>query len=211
MKSGTLLRQVINRLNEGINFNRTEDRHLFGDSYEQILRDLQSAGNAGEYNWTRNPVGWSDRSGVSTKFLLLPPQVPMRRPREGRPSKCPQSLLTRPELNAPLAGHGNGNRTRIPRLPARQAGVGRSAAGSVWITGGITAWTLTIRNPETTVCLQAVDYFLWALKRLDEPRCTRPFHGMANTASSPWMFENRHVARITTAPFAPGRGARSVV
>ena len=49
MKSGTLLRQVINKLNEGINFNRTEDRHLFGDIYEQILRDLQSAGNAGEY------------------------------------------------------------------------------------------------------------------------------------------------------------------
>jgi type I restriction enzyme M protein len=49
MKSGTLLRQVINKLNEGINFNRSEDRHLFGDIYEQILRDLQSAGNAGEY------------------------------------------------------------------------------------------------------------------------------------------------------------------
>jgi type I restriction enzyme M protein len=49
MKSGTLLRQVINKLNEGINFNRSQDRHLFGDIYEQLLRDLQSAGNAGEY------------------------------------------------------------------------------------------------------------------------------------------------------------------
>jgi type I restriction enzyme M protein len=49
MKSGTLLRQVINRLNEDINFNSSADRHLFGDIYEQILRDLQSAGNAGEY------------------------------------------------------------------------------------------------------------------------------------------------------------------
>jgi type I restriction enzyme M protein len=49
MKSGTLLRQVVNKLNEGIDFNRTADRHLFGDIYEQILRDLQSAGNAGEY------------------------------------------------------------------------------------------------------------------------------------------------------------------
>jgi type I restriction enzyme M protein len=48
MKSGTLMRQVINKLNE-INFNRSTDRHLFGDIYEQILRDLQSAGNAGEY------------------------------------------------------------------------------------------------------------------------------------------------------------------
>ena len=32
-----------------MDFNRAEDRHLFGDIYEQILRDLQSAGNAGEY------------------------------------------------------------------------------------------------------------------------------------------------------------------
>jgi type I restriction enzyme M protein len=48
MKSGTLLRQVINRLN-GIDFNRSQDRHVFNDLYEQILRDLQSAGNAGEY------------------------------------------------------------------------------------------------------------------------------------------------------------------
>jgi len=48
MKSGTLMRQVINRINE-IDFNRSEDRHLFGDIYEQILRDLQNAGNAGEY------------------------------------------------------------------------------------------------------------------------------------------------------------------
>jgi type I restriction enzyme M protein len=48
MKSGTLLRQVINKLNE-IDFNRQEDRHLLGDIYEQILKDLQSAGNAGEY------------------------------------------------------------------------------------------------------------------------------------------------------------------
>ena len=49
MKSGTLVRQVINKLNQGINFNSMKDRHLFGDIYEQILRDLQSAGNAGEY------------------------------------------------------------------------------------------------------------------------------------------------------------------
>ncbi|MBI3922374.1 MAG: SAM-dependent DNA methyltransferase, partial [Armatimonadetes bacterium] len=48
MKSGTLLRQVINKIND-INFNSAQDRHLFGDLYEQILRDLQSAGNAGEY------------------------------------------------------------------------------------------------------------------------------------------------------------------
>lgn len=48
MKSGQLMRQVINKIND-INFNRSKDLHLFGDIYEQILRDLQSAGNAGEY------------------------------------------------------------------------------------------------------------------------------------------------------------------
>jgi type I restriction enzyme M protein len=48
MKSGTLIRQVANKINE-IDFNRSDDRHLFGDIYEKILRDLQSAGNAGEY------------------------------------------------------------------------------------------------------------------------------------------------------------------
>lgn len=48
MKSGTLIRQVINKLNE-INFNKSEDRHLFNEVYEKILSDLQSAGNAGEY------------------------------------------------------------------------------------------------------------------------------------------------------------------
>jgi type I restriction enzyme M protein len=48
MKKGTLLRQVINKVNE-IDFNKTDDRHKFGDLYEQILRDLQSAGNAGEF------------------------------------------------------------------------------------------------------------------------------------------------------------------
>lgn len=48
MKSGTLLRQVINKICE-IDFNASADRHTFGGIYEQILKDLQSAGNAGEF------------------------------------------------------------------------------------------------------------------------------------------------------------------
>lgn len=48
MKSGTLMRQVINKLAE-IDFNTKSDRHTFGTIYEQILKDLQSAGNAGEF------------------------------------------------------------------------------------------------------------------------------------------------------------------
>lgn len=49
MKSGTLLRQVINTIENDVDFNSSEDRHLFNDIYEKILSDLQSAGNAGEY------------------------------------------------------------------------------------------------------------------------------------------------------------------
>jgi type I restriction enzyme M protein len=49
MKSGTLLRQVINTIEADVDFNSTEDRHLFNDIYEKILGDLRSAGNAGEY------------------------------------------------------------------------------------------------------------------------------------------------------------------
>ncbi|WP_159887964.1 type I restriction-modification system subunit M [Paenibacillus puerhi] len=54
MKSGTLMRQVINKLNE-IDFTTQQDRHMFNDIYENILRDLQNAGNAGEY-YTPRPV-----------------------------------------------------------------------------------------------------------------------------------------------------------
>lgn len=49
MKSGTLLRQVINKINDSIDFNQSKTRHMFGDIYEQILKDLQGAGNAGEF------------------------------------------------------------------------------------------------------------------------------------------------------------------
>ena len=48
MKNGILLRQVVNVINE-IEFDDAQDRHLFGDIYEGILKDLQSAGNAGEF------------------------------------------------------------------------------------------------------------------------------------------------------------------
>ncbi len=55
MKSGTLLRQVINKINTDIQLKSKSDRHAFNDIYEQILKDLQSAGNAGEF-YTPRPV-----------------------------------------------------------------------------------------------------------------------------------------------------------
>ena len=48
MKSGQLLRQVVNKIND-IDFNNLSERQHFGDVYETLLNDLQSAGNAGEY------------------------------------------------------------------------------------------------------------------------------------------------------------------
>lgn len=49
MKSGHLIRQVINKIQDGVDFNKAQERHEFGNMYEQILRDLQNAGNAGEF------------------------------------------------------------------------------------------------------------------------------------------------------------------
>lgn len=48
MKDGVLLRQVINIIDE-IEFTEYEERHAFGTIYESFLKDLQSAGNAGEF------------------------------------------------------------------------------------------------------------------------------------------------------------------
>ena len=48
MKSGYEMRKVINKLNE-IDFNNSEDKHIFGNIYESILVELRDAGNKGEY------------------------------------------------------------------------------------------------------------------------------------------------------------------
>lgn len=48
MKDGILLRQVINVIDE-LDFSDYEESHAFGDIYENILKELQSAGSAGEF------------------------------------------------------------------------------------------------------------------------------------------------------------------
>lgn len=48
MKSGINIRKVVNRLNE-VDFNKATERHLFGEIYETILQELQSAGDYGEF------------------------------------------------------------------------------------------------------------------------------------------------------------------
>lgn len=54
MKSGTLIRQVVNKLNEA-DFNKQQDRHLLNDIYEKLLKELQGAGNYGEF-YTPRPL-----------------------------------------------------------------------------------------------------------------------------------------------------------
>ena len=49
MKSGTLMLGVIEKLDEAINFHDMKARGQMGEIYEQILNDLRSAGNAGEF------------------------------------------------------------------------------------------------------------------------------------------------------------------
>ena len=49
MKSGTQLLAVIEKLEEAINFHDFKTRANLGDVYEQLLNDLRSAGNAGEF------------------------------------------------------------------------------------------------------------------------------------------------------------------
>lgn len=48
MKDGTLLRRLINLVDE-IPLEKHSERHDFGEIYETILRELQSAGSAGEF------------------------------------------------------------------------------------------------------------------------------------------------------------------
>ncbi len=66
MKDGILLRQVINVVNE-IDFEDAKERHVFGQLYEEILKDLSAAKHAGEF-YTPRPV---------TEFIIsrLKPQL----------------------------------------------------------------------------------------------------------------------------------------
>ena len=73
MKSGYLMRQVINKINT-IDFNNLAERKHFGEIYEQILNDLQSAGNAGEYYTPRAVTAFmTDRIDPHPGEILLDP------------------------------------------------------------------------------------------------------------------------------------------
>ena len=54
MKNGVLLRQMIDEINT-VDLLDSEESHQFGDMYETLLKDLQAAGNAGEF-YTPRPL-----------------------------------------------------------------------------------------------------------------------------------------------------------
>ena len=66
MKDGVLLRQVVNVIDE-LDFEDYEDKHAFGEIYETILKDLQSAGNAGEF--------YTPRAVTDFMAIMLDPQL----------------------------------------------------------------------------------------------------------------------------------------
>ena len=49
MKDGVLLRQVINKIEDSIDFNDAKEKHIFGDIYEKLLKSLGEAKDSGEY------------------------------------------------------------------------------------------------------------------------------------------------------------------
>jgi type I restriction enzyme M protein len=62
-----------NRINE-IDFNSLDERRHFGEFYEQLLNDLQSAGNAGEYYTPRAVTAFmADRIDPKPGEFLLDP------------------------------------------------------------------------------------------------------------------------------------------
>ncbi|MBP1920284.1 N-6 DNA methylase [Youngiibacter multivorans] len=66
MKDGVLLRQVINIIDE-LDLSDYEESHAFGDIYESILRELQSAGSAGEF--------YTPRAVTDFMAKMIQPQI----------------------------------------------------------------------------------------------------------------------------------------
>lgn len=66
MKDGVLLRQVLNIIDE-LDLGDYEESHAFGDIYESILRELQSAGSSGEF--------YTPRAVTDFMAKMINPQV----------------------------------------------------------------------------------------------------------------------------------------
>ncbi len=66
MKDGVLLRQIISIIDE-LDFGSYEETHAFGEIYETILKELQSAGSAGEF--------YTPRAVTEFMAKMIKPQI----------------------------------------------------------------------------------------------------------------------------------------
>lgn len=66
MKDGVLLRQVLNTIDE-LDLGSYEESHAFGEIYESILKELQSAGSAGEF--------YTPRAVTDFMAQIIKPQI----------------------------------------------------------------------------------------------------------------------------------------
>lgn len=66
MKDGVLLRQIINVIDD-LNLGDYEESHAFGEIYETILKELQSAGSAGEY--------YTPRAVTDFMAMMIKPRI----------------------------------------------------------------------------------------------------------------------------------------
>ncbi len=66
MKDGVYLRQVIDVIDE-IEFDDVKETHAFGDVYEEILKELQSAGSSGEF--------YTPRAVTDFMALMIQPKL----------------------------------------------------------------------------------------------------------------------------------------
>lgn len=66
MKDGVLLRQIVNIIDE-LDFGSYEETHAFGEIYETILKELQSAGSAGEF--------YTPRAVTDFMAKMIQPQI----------------------------------------------------------------------------------------------------------------------------------------
>lgn len=66
MKDGVLLRQVVNVIDE-LDLSDYEESHAFGEIYETILKELQSAGSAGEF--------YTPRAVTDFMAMMIKPKI----------------------------------------------------------------------------------------------------------------------------------------
>lgn len=67
MKDGVLLRQILNIIDEDLDLSDTQESHAFGEIYETILKELQSAGSSGEF--------YTPRAVTDFMAKMIKPQI----------------------------------------------------------------------------------------------------------------------------------------